>query len=201
MDWTTFLSQLALSGATLSCVAWLIKVLVSHQLGRELEVFKRKLEEEADQGRIRFSKLHERRAEVIENLYKRIAHIIGIIDLCGSDSVNIAKTTRDLEGDMIDMAYYFRQHALYFDDALKAKFRSVFVEGLAGSTTIMGMLGAMEPYLDKIEERQRKMGLNDPKINLREPIIAQLKEHIPKMTELAVELEREFQIILGVRKP
>lgn len=61
----------------------------------------------------------------------------------------------------------------------------------------------MEPYLEKIEERRRRIsegGAEVPELNLKEPIVAMLREHIPKMTALAVELEREFQIILGVRK-
>ena len=200
MDWATFISQLALLGAVQGGLAWLVKTLISHQLVRELETLKHGLAAEADQNRVRFGKLHERRAEIIENLYKRIAHILGMIRLCGENSEDVAKTAQDLQRDMIDMAYYFNQHALYFDDGLKAKFGRVFMDGLSQPMTIMSMLGAIELYLEKIDERQRKMGAKDPKIDLRAPIIARLKEQIPQMTEIAAELEREFQIILGVRK-
>jgi len=77
--------------ALLGAAAWLIKTVLQDRLARDADVFKKQLRADADteierlkaslqmvavEHQILFSKLHERRAEVIAELYKRLAWII-----------------------------------------------------------------------------------------------------------------------------
>jgi hypothetical protein len=95
---TTFVATVGGGGVLLGAAAWLIKTLLSHRLAREAEQFKAKLQADADvqkvklqadansqierlktalqmsalEHQVRFSKLHERRGEVIADLHARI---------------------------------------------------------------------------------------------------------------------------------
>jgi hypothetical protein len=74
----------------LSAAAWLIRTALTEKLAREAEVFKARLKANADieieqlkgslekaafEHQVRFSKLHEKRAEVIAELYKRLVDV------------------------------------------------------------------------------------------------------------------------------
>jgi hypothetical protein len=85
--WTELLKFLGAATVLLAAVAWLIRSLVSHLLNKDIEKYKFELRREAEREletlkaalkiqtsahQIRFSKLHDRRADVIEELYKKI---------------------------------------------------------------------------------------------------------------------------------
>ena len=103
MNWELLIAQLGMSGSVLGAVAWLSKSLVSQQLARVLEAFRCQLSVEAERDRVRFSKLHERRAEVIEELYSKIFHIVGILRLQGSHSTEIKETSEHIDGHLIEL--------------------------------------------------------------------------------------------------
>lgn len=54
-------------------IAWIVKQLFSQILSRDIEHFKANLRTTALEHEIRFSRLHDRRVEVIAELYKRLA--------------------------------------------------------------------------------------------------------------------------------
>ena len=74
----------------LAAVAWLIRTVITDRLARDAEAFKTRLKADADveierlknslqmtalEHEVRFSKLHERRAEVIAEVYKRLVQL------------------------------------------------------------------------------------------------------------------------------
>lgn len=85
--WTELLKFIGGSAVLLAVVAWLIRSLIRHVLTKDIEKYKYDLKREAEKEleaikaslniealtyQIRFSKLHDRRADVIEQLYRKI---------------------------------------------------------------------------------------------------------------------------------
>lgn len=200
MDWTLFFSQLAASGITLSAVAWLTKSILTHQLSRDLETFKRQLAIDAEHDRIRFTRLHEKRAEIIEHTYREVVQIVRLIRMQNKESQNTKSVSDALLNSVLELTSYFHGNALYFDDETKAKFHRVFIDGVAPSLNIIALLGEIEPHIAKIKERLKRMEKDEESIDLAGPLIDKLREHLPQLNELAVDLEKEFQLILGVKK-
>jgi hypothetical protein len=94
IDWqavmTSVLTTVGSSVVLVGAAAWLIKTVITERLARDAEEFKSRLKAEADtqieklknslqmaalEHQVRFSKLHERRAEVIAEVYKRLGEI------------------------------------------------------------------------------------------------------------------------------
>ncbi len=84
-NWQEFLATIGGQAALLGIVGYLIKKLVSSRLEREADAFKTELKRNSDieierlksslqmsanEHQIRFSKLHEKRAQVLADLYK-----------------------------------------------------------------------------------------------------------------------------------
>jgi hypothetical protein len=87
----TTLATVGGSIALLGAAAWLIRAAISHALVLQTETFKMKLKSDADmeieklrsalqmtavEHHVRFSKLHEKRAEVIAELYQRMVQML-----------------------------------------------------------------------------------------------------------------------------
>lgn len=194
MDWSIIITQTAVSGITLATVAYLLKALISQQLAKDMEAFKRQLAVEAERDRVRFSRLHERRAEVIEEVYKRLVHISGLLGLQNAESGDVSATAEHLDREVIEVIQYFGAHGLYFSRSVKGKFHRVFVEGLPKPLLMLHGIGELEKLESVIREK-----FGDVKGRaLRQPFLKGLKEQLPLLRQLLQELEGEFQAILGV---
>jgi hypothetical protein len=93
IDWTALLTNLGISGIFLSALAWLLKIIITHQLAKDVEIFKRELQFQ----QIRFSRLHERRAEVIHELYKKIIHLRRLCHLLKTENQDL----KDIENSRV----------------------------------------------------------------------------------------------------
>lgn len=89
MDWNTFLTTVGSGAVVLGATAWLIKTIITAWLDRKATEFERALETTAateierlrnalqiaaEEHRVRYSNLHEKRAQRIEDLYERIVN-------------------------------------------------------------------------------------------------------------------------------
>jgi len=87
VNWQELLTTVSSTGVIVSAVAYLVKEVLIHRLSRESDAFKTHLQSTSDaeierlkntlqmtalEHQVRFSKLHERRAEVIAESYKRL---------------------------------------------------------------------------------------------------------------------------------
>src|SRR5689334_14475556 len=61
----------------ISAAGWLTQNIITHRLSKDIETFKTSMREHE----IRFSRLHEKRAEVIAELYSYLINCIESIDL------------------------------------------------------------------------------------------------------------------------
>ncbi len=91
INWQDVVTTVGSSTVALAAVSWLIKTGLTHRLSREADEFKLRLQAQADaenarlknslqmtalEHQVRFSKLHERRAEFIAELYERLVKLI-----------------------------------------------------------------------------------------------------------------------------
>ena len=196
MNWSQFFAQLvmqlAVSSLTLAAVAYLAKALIAQQLAKDLEAFKRQLAIEAERDRIRFSKLHERRAEIIEKLYQQLDHITGMLGLQSGRTTNTSEISDHLTKEVVSLGHYYRQHALYFPTSVREKFERVFIRGLPKAILALHGIGDMEKFEVLFRECRGK------EVDLVGGFLTGLKEHLPTLIQLSRDLEQEFQAILGV---
>ncbi len=92
INWQEIITTLGVTTSVgvplLGAAAWLIKTVLNQGLARDAEVFRTQLRADADkeierlknslqmvavEHQVRFSKLHEKRAEIMAELYKRLA--------------------------------------------------------------------------------------------------------------------------------
>jgi len=194
MNWFNFFAQLLIATSTIPALAWLTKSFLSQQFAKDLEAYKARLVVEAKRDRVRYRKLHERRAEVIEYVYKQVVTIIAILRVQMENSHDSSKKAKMLTEEVIRTAHYFGLNALYFSEDVKKKFYRLFVEGLPGPMNMIYGLGALEELKEMIVERFGE----DAEDGLKEPFLDKLKEQLPLLTELSLDLESEFKTILGV---
>jgi hypothetical protein len=136
VNWTTIISCFGGSIAFFGAAAWLAKSLVTHLLRKDVESFKAQLqfdknlmmdkfradlEKASLEHRVRFSKLHEKRAEVIAELYSLIVVANQEIEDCIAmfdderRSSNLAKSATE-QVDVLDQ--YVKLHQIYFTKSL-----------------------------------------------------------------------------------
>jgi hypothetical protein len=90
INWQELLTTVGGGTGILFAAAWLIKAVFTSKLARDTEAFKARLKADAEaeieklryslqriavEHQVRFSKLHERRAEVIADLYKSLVTV------------------------------------------------------------------------------------------------------------------------------
>lgn len=197
MNWVTFITQLAISASAIPAIAWLTKSLLSQQLAKDLEAYRASLAAETERDRVRYSKLHERRAEVIEHVYKQLVNITALFRMQqGEHSKNAAHTADVLNEEVISAAQYFGHNALYFNAGVKQKFHKIFVEALPKPLLMVYGLGEMEKFQELVKAR---FG-DKADVDLRGPFLAAIKEQLPMLAQLTLELEAEFKVLLGVEQ-
>ena len=71
--WQQLIAIVLAPTLSVAALAWLLKSLFSSGLQRELERYKRELDAKQFEQQARFSLIHQKRAEVIAELYARLA--------------------------------------------------------------------------------------------------------------------------------
>ena len=73
MDWKSIVGQVSFAGLLIAALVYLAKRISEQYFSKDLEKFKAELRTAAFEREIRIQKLHERRAEVIADLYAKLA--------------------------------------------------------------------------------------------------------------------------------
>jgi hypothetical protein len=109
----------AIGGTTvlLTMIGWLVKSIIVHFLSKDVESFKESLRRESSEHDIRFSKLHEKRAEVIAELYELLVtlHLLAGKYVLVKNSQEVLK-----EYEICSTRFYahFNKHRIYLDPNL-----------------------------------------------------------------------------------
>jgi len=136
--WQTILFALGGNAAVLAVLGWLSKSFVNQLLAKDIEVFKTTLKTEAEaasqklrhelekatiEHQVRFSKLHEKRAEVIAELYSLlvqaywdISSFVSPIEWSGEP--NKQEKYAKAMNSVADFYRYFDRHRIYIPEDL-----------------------------------------------------------------------------------
>jgi hypothetical protein len=163
-------------------------------IDKNLEEYRNKLEILKLEYQVQFSRLHEKRSEVIETIYQKLVRLnFAILDLtighmvvedAESEEQNRLKEAND---SYFEFLKFYSEKKIYFQPEIcliLEKLKILYWEGALDLT---------EP------KRMRAMGVTGPDLTIsHEKVIAARKsvtEEIPKVLGL---LEYEFRILLGV---
>lgn len=137
--WQELLALILTPTLIVAGVAWLLKSYVDHAATRSLEQFKKQLEHESFEQRTRFSILHEQRAEIIADLYKRLVKtqrmITDLVHPVQYGDRPLADKRRDVVDAYNETASFFFENKLFLHtetaekvEALIAALRKALVE-------------------------------------------------------------------------
>jgi hypothetical protein len=163
----------------ISAAGWLTQSIIMHRLSKDVETFKSSLREHE----IRFSRLHEKRAEVIAELYSHLTDSVESIDLLYPSwaPINLLHDEKKLIQMAHDKSYklisYFDKNRIYFSEELVALI-DIFAKDLREHV--------FRFELFKLDEKE--------KVNF-DQAMKNVKEQIPQAMKV---IEAEFRILLGV---
>lgn len=174
------------TGIIVTILGFLSKTLVSHWFQKDLEKFKTGLTHALQQDIFRFSKMHERRADVIEKTYQKLywvdktfASLMSPLHMAGEETKEVkAQKAAEAANSLID---YFGEHRIYFNkstllkmDAILKKLREIWSDWMYREE-----LGRGDPDYNKMwGESWRK-----------------ITEELPALKQ---ELEDEFKVMIGI---
>lgn len=165
----------------LSAAGWLTQNIIIHRLSKDIETFRSSLREHE----IRFSRMHEKRAEVIAELYSHLTDSVKFIDLLYPswapisylhDGKDLIKMAQDKTYKLIS---YFDMNRIYFSEELVALI-DIFAKDLREHV--------IRFELFKLDEKE--------KVNF-DQAMKNVKDQIPQAMKL---IEDEFRILLGVNQ-
>lgn len=168
---------------------------LTKDLDREIEAYKNQLEVLRLQNQIQFSKLHEKRFEVVDAIYKKLVRLhlamgwyTSLIKPRYENPDEEAKQeVIEVNDAFKDYRSYFLNNKLYFDkniNSLLEKLMKDYWDNLYDYESVARMksYGATHQEMKGDYEKAKKAGEN-------------IRNEIPKILE---KLEEEFQILLGV---
>ena len=135
MEFSELITAIGGSAILFAAMAWFTRSVINHLLSKDLEIFKLKLQEESQQElirlqssvqlvqlehQVRFTKLHERRAEIIAELYSKVVEL----HRATSDFVRFYQSVDGLKNKehikslwsaTDEFRNYFEKHRIYFN--------------------------------------------------------------------------------------
>ncbi len=126
MTLTEQITILVLTPASVIAVlVFLARVLLDYQISKDLEVFKKQLERSLFEYQVRFSLIHEKRAEVIGTLYGKIcrtaARLAALVHIFQPGGVSLPDRKKDFCAIASDMQDYYREHQIYLSESICQK--------------------------------------------------------------------------------
>jgi|SRR3990170_5462565 len=175
-----------LGSATLfAVVAWLTRSLIKHFFERDLVRFKLNLEKISFEHQIRFSKLHEIRAQIIADLYGRLYEFHWAVCAFLRDFHKAnpdAQRVQKLDDKSYEFKDFFDKHRIYFTENICSKIDEI-VNALYSAYV---PLEAIAPSTDRNDKELKRDWIKCAKI---------VQEKYPAIRE---SLESDFRKILGV---
>jgi hypothetical protein len=189
----------------LGAAAWLIKTVLNHKLTRDADAFRTQLKSDADmeierlknslqmvavEHQVRFSKLHETRAEVIAELYKRLvdAHRHGELFFTtreGNPTPSQEEEFEKIRQEVYDLSLFIEQHRIYLPDSV-CRLLDQFVGDVRGNVFAAGVFGRIQNPTEQTIQQSR------------DAFTKGYKEFEKEIPEARRVLEIEFRKILGV---
>jgi len=118
---TLIISSIGGSAVLFGAVAWFARSLIKNFIDRALEKFKSNLEKMAFEHQIRFSTLHEKRAQIIAELYGRLYEFHWAVcaflrDFHKENENDKTQRVQELDNKSYEFKDYFDKHRIYFTE-------------------------------------------------------------------------------------
>lgn len=129
------LANVTIGATIIAAVAWVAKSIVKHLLTKDIDNYKTRLKAEADrinfEHQVRFSRLHEKRAAVIAELYKKLVEMIRASGSFVSPAQWSGEPSKQEKWKIafkaiMDFHNYYDQHKIYFTPAVCVKLDLMF---------------------------------------------------------------------------
>jgi hypothetical protein len=201
--WQDMFKTLGLGGMFFAAAAWLAKSLVSNKFARDAEQFRTQLKTSADieierlkgvlqmtalEHEVRFSKLHEQRAIVIDKLYKLMVEAPGpawsLIIQDPSDQNHLAAAREKA----FELYKFIQLNRLYFPDSI-CLLLDIFEQKLRSSVNRVGSYWRLPEPFNPGQRSERDQALLDA--------CQALETELPTLRR---QLEVEFRALLGGNK-
>jgi|SRR5215469_9724447 len=196
---------IALGGqaAFLGAVAWLGKSLISHRLAQEAEEFKAKLRADADieierlksslqilaaERQVRFAKLHEKRAEVIAQLYAMLVDARRLTQEFVYGGMHEVDRRRKAYDKAVELYQFIDTNRIYLQPAVCALLDK-FHRNVRGAASKIEVLTLNWTGTENLNETQNQLIID---------AATALESDLPAIRE---QLEEEFRAMLGVESP
>src|SRR6266571_633038 len=207
-DVITTVSVITASGSLLLvAAAWLIKTVLTHKLTRDADAFRTQLKFDADmeierlknslhmiavEHQVRFSRLHEKRAEVIAELYKRLVDVhwhgrIFVITSEANPTPEQAEQFEKITQEVYELSLFIEQHRIYLPDSV-CMLLDEFVGIVRGNVYVAGIFGRIEYPTEQTIQQSR------------DAFTKGYEEFEKEIPEARRALEIEFRKILGVEQ-
>ncbi len=171
--------------ATIAAVVYFLRKMFDRGLQRDLERYRANLKREDIEHQIKYSLIHERKAEVIANVYaglvkakRKMAQLVFIFQPGGQ---NLRQKKQDAADAYNNIDDYFNEHRLYLDRVTADKVESILIK-------------IKEAFID-FDTVQNGDDYKHDTTGFWRQASDQIKNEIPPLLE---ELESEFRTILGV---
>ena len=120
------------AGVTTASI-WLGKLIITKAFDVGIEKYKADLARTTMEHQVRFSKLHEQRAEVIKSLFSKIIDLEGLLIRCttiaqGPEYIYETERDTDARKGLIELINDFDQNKIYFSVVTVPKFEAIFKE-------------------------------------------------------------------------
>lgn len=175
-----------------------IGLIVSHFYNKKIESFKNELDTKLYEHQILFSKLHEKRGVIVENLYNKLIDATGEVrnyfQPVRFAEVNMEELQKNTEDKLNNYIDYFKHNDIYFDKEV-CKHLEKTIE------LIYELFGHNEVKIMLIEDIKANPDMTSEErleLNKRKGKIRELTDKIlPANVEL---IGTEFRKIIGVNK-
>lgn len=190
MDWVQVFVNLVLTGILL----YVFQRVIDERSAKRLENFKTELQLNTFERQTKFSKLHERRAQVIEEIYRKLLNVLSDLVML-KNSIQLAESKSKEIDDAVTKTYetirefmdYFNGNQLYLPESLCTKIIVLYVD-------------VSQVHLNLLSIRENKKSVMNDKIQNKRywDELAQTSTVLAdKITPLIKEIEREFRNLLG----
>lgn len=192
----TIILSVTASGTTIAAVAWLTKSLISQWLGKDLENYKLQLTIAAQEHQIRFSALHQKQADVIEECYLKFVAANALIQMIQrSKSSDFNEEDRERARKAVDACFAgmmaFFRNQLYFPDHLYKRLMDF-------SVRVVNYAGLHNGMADMLDSMALDVKNPDRMKLIRETLFGGVKDLESEVPQLLDELKTEFRRLLGV---
>jgi len=172
---------------TIAAVVYFLRKMFDRGLQRDLERYRANLKREEIEHQIRYSLIHERKAEVIANIYaglvnakRKMAQLVFIFQ---PGDQNLRQKKQNAADACNNVDDYFNEHRLYLDRVTADKVESILIK-------------MKEAFID-FDTAQDGDDYKPDTTGFWKQANDQIKNEIPP---LLGELESEFRTILGVHR-